>query len=319
VEFLNSTCGDGTPAGLLISPGSQDLLIFMEGGWFCVDYTDCLSTMSVAYLPPEPRNPLGSVDVTQRQSLLDFWNDMSNWNGTIFSRSDPDNVFKDFTFLYVMACTGDLHGGDAVVTYTSGSQSLTVNHKGHANVVAFLERVAATWPTPARVVVAGASAGGFGTLFNHDTFRLFWPNPKMYLLDDSGPALPGVFDLWTLWNVQAALSDICPGCGSDLTGVYAALDRWYPNDRKSLLSHVTDPNTGATAAALRSIAATVLEPNRWKWFYGGSGHTFIAAVPGNQSRTAMEMTTFVSAGVSLKAFLKAQVDDDPSWSSVMPP
>jgi hypothetical protein len=32
VQFPNSTCGDGTPAGLLISPGSQDLLLFMEGG-----------------------------------------------------------------------------------------------------------------------------------------------------------------------------------------------------------------------------------------------------------------------------------------------
>ncbi len=327
VEFPNSTCGDGTPAGLLISPGSQDLLFFMEGGWFCATYDDCVSAMNTVYLPPEPRNPLGSVDVTQRQSLLDFMNDMNNWNGTIFSRSDPDNVFKDFTFLYVMACTGDFHGGDAVVTYTSGSQSLTVNHKGHTNIIAFLERVAATWPTPARFVVAGASAGGYGTLFNYDTFRLYWPNQKMYLLDDSGPAFAGVdffsppylANTWTLWNVQEALADICPDCESDLSYIYGALERWYPNDRKSLLSHTPDPKTGANAATLRSTSATALEPNRWKWFYGGSGHTFIAAVPGNQSRTDMETTTIVSAGVPLKAFIRAQVDDNPSWSSVTPP
>ncbi|HJX63436.1 MAG TPA: pectin acetylesterase-family hydrolase [Polyangia bacterium] len=337
VEFPNSTCGDGTPAGLLISPGSQDLLFFMEGGWFCANYADCVSAMNAVYLPPQPRSPLGSVNVSQRPSLLDYMNEMSNWNGTIFSRSDPDNAFKDFTFLYVMACTGDLHGGDAVVTYTSGSQSLTVNHKGHANIVAFLERVAATWPVPTRLVVAGASAGGLGTLFNYDTFRLFWPNPKTYLLDDSGTALGGVdfFSLppmagaWTLWNLQEALGDICTNCESDLSAIYAALYRWYPNDRKSLLSHVTDPvaignlytsdSDAAFSAALRSTAAMVLEPNRWKWFYGGSGHTFISATPGNQPRTAMEMTTVVSAGVPLKTFLQAQVDDDPSWSSVTPP
>jgi hypothetical protein len=327
VEFPNTTCGDGSPAGLLISPGSQDVVIFMEGGWFCANYADCVAGMNTVITGEGARNCLGSPDATQRQALLDSWNTASTWNGGVFARNDPANVFKDFTFLYMMECTSDFYGGDAVVTYTSGSQSLTVNHKGHANLVAFLDRVAATWPDPTRLVVAADSAGGFGTLFTYDTFRLYWPNQKMYLIDDSGPALAGIdfyalpplADAWNLWNVQAAVGDICPGCGSDLSAIYAALYRWYPNDRKSLLSHVVDSaietyvyglGDAAYSAALRSTAATVLEPNRWKWFYhGGSGHTFI---PG-------DMTTVVSAGVSLKAFLKAQVDDDPAWSSVAPP
>jgi cysteine-rich repeat protein len=321
VDFPNTTCANGSPAGLLISPGSQDVVFFMEGGWVCANYGECVAGMS----------SLVSPDVTQQQSLLDYWNNASNCNGTIFSRSDPDNVFKDFTFLHMLDCTWDLYGGDAVVTYTSGSQSLTVYHKGHANLVAFLDRVAATWTAPERVVVAGSSAGGFGTLFTYDTFRLYWPNQKMYLIDDSGPvmagidffALPQLADAWNLWNVQAALGDICPGCGSDLSGVYAALERWYPNDRKSLLSHLNDPaiedsgcyglGDAAFAEALRSTAGTLLEPSRWKWFYGGRGHTFIGGT------TISSGTTFVSAGVPLNAFLKAQIDDDPAWSSVTPP
>jgi hypothetical protein len=285
--------------------------------------------MNTFFAAEGSRNWLGSPDATQQQSLLDSWNTASTWNGTIFARNDPNNVFKDFTFLLMMDCTGDLYAGDAVVTYTSGSQSLTVNHKGHANLVAFLNRVAATWSAPARVVVAGSSAGGYGTLFTYDTFRLYWPNQKMYLIDDSGPvltgidfyALPPLADAWNLWHMQAALGDICPGCATDLSAVYAALERWYPNDRKSLLSHLTDPaiedkasvyglSDAAFAGALQSTAGTLLEPNRWKWYYGGNGHMFMWDNP---------ETTFVSAGVPLKAFLKAQVDDDPSWSSVMPP
>jgi cysteine-rich repeat protein len=332
VEFPETTCGDGSAAALLISPGTEDLVFFMEGGWVCFDYADCAGLLTQPAIGGMPRRALGSVDVGNRPSLLDYFDSSNSWTGTIFARDDPDNAFRDFTFVYDMECTADLYAGDAVVT---SAQGLNIHHKGHANIVSFLGRVAATWPEPTRLVVTGSSGGGFGSLINYDTFRQFWPNQKkMYLIDDSGPVLAAaafptdgmpVMDGWSLWNVPSALGDICPECHDDFSLIYSALERWYPNDRKSVLSHLDDPTIergtppADFAAAMSTTASTALEPSRWKWFYSSPrGHTFIAGLAG-ATRTADIMTTATSAGVPLHAFLQEQLSDSPSWSSVAPP
>jgi cysteine-rich repeat protein len=322
VEFPNTTCGDGSPAGLFISPGSQDLAIWMDAGVSCATYDLCSLKIAQGYLGPVDA-PIQMNDLTKFNSTF--------WMGTILWRADTNNVFRDFTFIYVPFCTGDEHGGDAVVTYISGAQSLTIRHKGHANIVAYLERVAATWPNPTRLVVGGLSAGGFGTLINYDTFRLYWPSQKMYLIDDSGPVLTGLangpylVDAWTKWNVAAAIGDICPTCLASTWAIYPALQRWHPNDRKSLVSylndetiasHAYDISLGQFEAALRNTAVTTLEPNRWNWYITpGTRHTplFEGAWGGPA------VSTIRSAGISLQDYVRAQVDDEPTWCPVTPP
>ena len=151
-----------------------------------------------------------------------------------------------------------------------------------------------------------------------------------YLIDDSGPALAGVpfpggwspsSDAWSRWNVQAVLGDICPECERDFSAIYSALERWYPNDRKSLLSHLFDPriewayglipvwgeaDAGADAlyaSALRRTAS-VLEASRWEWFYAPEcGHTLviptiptISAVPAMPAGLAVLAMPDVPAG-----------------------
>ena len=282
----------------------------------------CSSKLAQGYLGPV-NTPVQMNDLAQFNSTF--------WQGTIFSRSDVNNVFRDFTFVYVPFCTGDTHGGDAVVTYTSGAQSLTIRHKGHANIVAYLERVAATWPNPTRLVVGGLSAGGFGALINYDTFRLYWPSQKVYLVDDSGPWLAGatvpswLVDGWARWNVAAAIGGICPACSAPSPAIYGALQRWYPNDRKSLVSYLDDAVIGPNfygmtiaqfAAALQNTALTELEPGRWGWYIApGARHTplFEGAWGGPA------VSTIRSAGVSLQDHLRAQLEDEPTWCPVTPP
>lgn len=154
----------------------------------------------------------------------------------------------------------------------------------------------------------------------------------MYLVDDSGTLLLGhpladISDGWSVWNYQSTVGDFCPACENDSSAIYAALSEKYPNDRKSLLSHLDDPTyeyadglaTANFSDALRATAAGELEPNHWSWFFDDEhGHTFINTVlPG--SFAPSQTAAVVSNGVSVKAFLKAQIDDDPSWSSVPPP
>lgn len=329
VDFPNAKCGDGSSTGLLVSPGSDGLLFFMEGGAYCAG--GCALGFSSG--PPENRDLFSSLPASERPAFVSYLNDPNTWDpNSIFSRSDSDNVFRSFTYVYVIGCTGDLYAGDNVVT-DAGTPDSTFHHEGHANTVAFLDRLAATWPDPQRVVVAGSSLGGFGALFNYDTFKQFWPSTKMYLIDDSGTLLLGypfsdIGAAWTEWNLQPTVGEFCPSCQTDPSTVYAALAQKYPNDRKSLLSHLDDPvyenydGVGGAAAfsdALRATAAGELEPNHWIWFFDDErGHTFInTAQPG--SFAPSQTAAVVSNGVSVKAFLKAQIDDDPSWGSVAPP
>ena len=328
VDFPNATCGDGSSMGLLVSPGSDGLLFFMEGGAECLDYADCTSGL-YPIGQPENRDLFGPVPASEQAAFLGYLNDPSSWDpNSIFSRSDPDNVFRNFTYVYVIACTGDLYAGDNVVT-SSNDSALMFDHAGRPNTVAFLDRLVATWPDPPRVVVAGSSLGGLGALFNYDTIRQFWPSTKMYLVDDSGTLLlghplPGIGMGWSDWNFQSTVGEFCSACRNDASTIYAALSAKYPDDRKSLLSHLDDPvyeyadglGTAAFSEALRATAAGELEPNDWSWFFDDeSGHTFINTVlPG--SFASSQTAAVVSNGVSVKAFLKAQIDDDPTWSSV---
>jgi hypothetical protein len=321
VEFPDSTCGDGSPAGLFISAGSQDLLFWLDGGYNCASYGLCSAHRNTGYLGP----------MTAPALLYDLseFNSAGFWQGTVFSRADAGNVFGDFTFIYVPLCTGDLHAGDAVVTYAQG---LTVYHRGHANLIAYLARAAATWPSPPRLVVGGSSAGGFGALINYDTFRLYWPTQRLYLVDDSGPLLTGLTPAswmtagWAGWNVAATIGDVCPACSAPSSAIYSALARWYPNDRKSLVSYLQDNSSVSVAygvtpgqfeASLRDTASATLGPSGWGWYFTeGSGHAPLYAAAWG---TGPALSTIRSAGVSLQDHLRAQVEDEPTWCPVTPP
>src|SRR5262249_23910923 len=115
----------------------------------------------------------------------------SNFAGTILDHGVAANPFKDYSAVFVPYCTGDLHAGDAVKTYSESGDSRIIHHKGHANVLAYLTRVAATFKAPGQIAVTGSSAGGGGVLFNYASFREYWPSTPMLVIDDSLPFFQG--------------------------------------------------------------------------------------------------------------------------------
>jgi Pectinacetylesterase len=76
--------------------------------------------------------------------------------GGIFNFARADNPFRDYSFIYVPACTGDSHLGDVTRKY---SPKLTVEHKGFVNGTAALSYIAENYPDAAKVVVVGKSVG----------------------------------------------------------------------------------------------------------------------------------------------------------------
>jgi hypothetical protein len=313
VDFPESACDDGTTTGIGVnfSDTSQNLLIFLNGGGSCWDYQTCYELNTAAH------GPFGSIQFAQLAPLL---------VGGIYDRNAADNVFRDWNYVFVPYCTGDLHTGSNVVSYTGSlGQMRTHHHAGYTNFLAFLRRLAATFPSPPKVAHSGASAGGYGTLYTYPDVRAAWPNSRGYLIDDSGPALgastviPVIRDAWiAAWEFDDVVVPICDqACLDDPSLVYTALSARYPDDRFALTSSLQDSVIrsyfGLTAqdfqAALLAVAQARIAPAaNFKYFFvAGETHTMLASP-----------AAFVSGADNLSTWMRYQVLDDPGWSSTQP-
>ncbi|HEX9305861.1 MAG TPA: hypothetical protein VF894_00125, partial [Anaeromyxobacter sp.] len=107
-------------------------------------------------------------------------------------------------------------------------------------------------PRPRRVVVAGSSAGGFGTLLAYDRVRAQWPatGPDAVgaaLVDDSGPTFVGTAiptslraAWWDAWNLTSTVTPLCPACRDDLSQIWSTVAAANSTDRFALLSTTED-------------------------------------------------------------------------------
>lgn len=307
VDFPDAVCDDGSPTGVAISPsptGKSDVMVFLNGGGACWDRTTCLVLNTASH------GPFG-----QRQ----FTSVRSGVQNTILDRNLPGNPVADWNLVFVPYCTGDVHTGDAVADYGK-----PYYHKGHANILAYLKRLGATFPRPDRLIVAGSSAGGYGATFNYDSFRQYFPDAQATLIDDAGPAFignaipTGLRASWySAWNLSAALAQRCPECTDDLSLIYSRLSSTYKSDRLGLLSYTQDKTisgyllkTGADFEAdLYDLAHTRLDatPNMRYFFETGTTHTLL----GHPTRETAQ-------GVPLLTWLKQMISRDPAWRALTP-
>lgn len=314
VDFPDSYCDDGSNTGLAINGGSgTGLLVFFNGGGACWDYLTCYGLNTAAH------GPFGRAEFESGKGSIP--------SGSIFDRTVADNPFKDYSFVYIPYCTGDVHGGDNLAEYTDGTTIKQHHHAGHANAKAFIKRIAATWPTPGKLVVSGSSAGGFGSFFNYDLFRSYYDgdDQKVYLLDDSGPpmigdAIPGDYrDAWYLqWRLDKILDPLCgPECRADFSVGIPKLAAKYGADRMALLSTTRDQTIRTYfqlspddfTAELQKVTTTRIDPiERFRYFVVDSAmHTMVG-----------HPQDFTQKDVTLLHWLGQFVNDDPAWVSLEP-
>ena len=309
VDFPDSACDDGSATGIGVNPGtSSNVLFFFNGGGACWDYETCFVAHTAS------QGPFGKSELKDTVRYL---------TGSILDRDDKDNPFADWSYVFVPYCTGDLHGGDHVVTYANSTDSADYHHVGHSNVLAYLKRLGATWPTPDQLVVSGASAGGGGALLNYRDVRRYWPDTKMALLDDSLPLFEGddiqpwLRTTWaTEWDLTPLMEQACPDCAGDFSLWHKTLRTMYPDDRMALLSSEQDGTISGYYLLsaehfqedLLKMDADVLEPSGWHTFFiTGKSHTMVGSP-----------AKFSSNGQALWPWLTQMVNDDPAWASVAP-
>jgi hypothetical protein len=118
------------------------VVFFLDGGGGCYDAETCAFT------------GLG----TGGEANYDWsiYGEDPAQEGGIFDLARVDNPFRDYSFIYVPLCTGDMHLGDVTREY---SPKLTVEHNGFVNGTAALGYLAEHYPDAARVVVVGKTNG----------------------------------------------------------------------------------------------------------------------------------------------------------------
>ena len=315
VALPGAVCSDGSPTGIGVEPGpgpSPDVLVFLNGGGACWDALTCFTLRTAT------AGPYGAAQLQADVRSLR--------TGSIFDRTAPGNPYADFTFVFVPYCTGDVHAGNAVRTYPLAPRAW--HHKGAANLSAAFGWLATGIPEPARVVVAGASAGGVGSLHAFDLAKGTWPSARGYLVDDSGPPLDEIpqatIDLWYQeWSMEDVVTPLCGApCQQDLSLTLDALAQKYPDDRLALLSSTQDSTIRfffGDAATLTPMDAAVFEAGvlglAGKMETLGNAHAFL--VPGTGHTMLGSPGAFTSAGIGLFGWLRQQVEDDPDWGQAI--
>jgi hypothetical protein len=238
VPFSGTQCMDGTPAGIGVNlnSASNDVMIYLEGGYACFNALTCMLTFNANGYS----QTTFTADTTGTGILA---------KAPIFDRTMAGSPVANYNYIYVPYCTGDIHAGDNDLMVAGAMR----HFHGFANMAAFLKRIIATVPKAQHVLLTGSSAGGFGALYNYEqTVKAFGTGVDVSLLDDSGPPMdvtyvPACLQSFfvTTWGLKKTLPSACPnGCqnaaGDFMAPLTGYLTKTYAANYLGIISSTSD-------------------------------------------------------------------------------
>lgn len=230
VPVAGSTCMDGSETGFGVNLGTiNKLVIYMEGGGACFNTFTC---SGVAHQDGFDGADLDAVTAEYGRRGL-------------FNREDPDNPFREWSFVFMPYCSGDIFAGSNPDGL--GGRAFV----GYQNVGRWLEVIVPGFADATQVVLSGSSAGGFGSMWNFDRVQTAFGDTPVTLLDDSGPAMGDDYLAPCLqqivrdtWGLNATLPADCTACtgtdGGGLVNAVPYLASKYPDRRFGLISSTRD-------------------------------------------------------------------------------
>jgi hypothetical protein len=326
VDFPGSRCINGGASGIGVSlnPGSSRVAIYLEGGGACFDPLTC------AVVANRTGYKQGEFDSDVQSGLLD---------SGAFNRDDPDNPFRDFNFIWVPYCSGDVFSGNNPSGAVGGGSQQFL---GYQNIGLFLQRLVPTFATATQVVLAGSSAGGVGAAYNYDRVAQAFGDVPVLLLDDSGIVLSDTYmkpceqAQWRSdWGMGSTLPSDCPECtGSDgggLVNLALHIAAKYPDRRMGLIVSEQDAvfrqffSFGYSPGCnqLGDVPADVFQagvdelrdqllapyPNFRLYSVASTKHVYLGENPVGDT---------TSGGVKLTDWLRALLDGGPGFVTVRP-
>ena len=289
-------CFRGAPYNAsLLDQGSDNLVIYLQGGGACLSII-CQATMEAT---PRGVPKLGVLDA-----------------------KDPENPVGSWNILYVPYCDGSVFGGDNDFTNPNDATD-TRQHHGVRNFSAALDLAIARFPHPKKILLAGSSAGGWGTIFQRALVRSQYPDAELSVYDDAGLGLSVNTDFdANEWGSSArSRPPSCEACKTDpnlspyvkyllehdpstVVGDFSA----WEDSVIMRFTFQTDPAAfRMTLKDATEIPATAF-PDRYKRFFiNGSMHTTLL---GSFHSTQIN-------GVTVAQWLGLMIDRDPDWVELL--
>lgn len=255
VELPGTICGNGSQYKFWYhdSPSSNNLVILFEGGGACWDYETCSGQAGVL----GAANPNGLPDDYITQFKAEYVSPIVNGaDPGIPLRAKNPIATNGWDVVYMPYCTGDVHVGNNVVTYTDPTGQnppLTWRHAGFHNTRQAMQYLATRFPNVNKLLVTGFSAGGVASSAAYNEARRELQPTKGYMLNDSGPIFPApnssyysyslhqtieaAWDLTTLYNELPASFD-----PNDFGSITDMLATEFPGDRLAYTGYSSDYN-----------------------------------------------------------------------------
>lgn len=263
---------------------SDNLVIFFDGGGACWDDLTC----SVPWL-----NTGRIDDGFYKAEILDT--DNPNRFGGVFELNNPDNPLRDWSFIFVPYCTGDVHMGSNTATYrdVDTGEPFTIEHRGADNFRVVLEWARRHFRAPQQILVTGSSAGAYGAEMHFPRIRDAFPRGRAIMLGDGGQgvATPEFTALRNqAWHaaLPSALQARDAAQEEDLVALLAAR---YPRDRFAQVTSAHDATQAGFYALMgaedacrtwsqkmvRDLGARQSASNFRSYIAAGRAHTILRA------------------------------------------
>lgn len=255
VELPNTYCSNGSQYRFWYydSPTSNNLLISFEGGGACWDYPSCSGQIGIL----GAANPNGIPTDYITQFKAQYVSPLVNGaDPGIPGRSKTNIATNGFDVVYMPYCTGDVHVGNRVVTYTDptgANPPITFRHVGYQNTIAALNFLKTRFPSINKLLVTGFSAGGVASSAVFYQARRTLNPTRAYLLNDSGPIFPAPNSTYnsrplhqlitTQWNLASLYSQLPATFNpNDFGSINAMVATQFPNDKMAYTGYSSDYN-----------------------------------------------------------------------------
>ena len=256
VEIPGTVCSNGSQYRFWYydSPTSNNMVISYEGGGACWDYPSCSGQTGIL----GAANPNGIPTDYITQMKAKYVSPIINGAdpGIPLFRSKTNMVTNGWDMVYVPYCTGDVHVGNRVATYTDPTGQnppLTFRHNGYNNSVAIANFLHTRFPSINKLLVTGFSAGGVATSATFYNVRRTLVPTKAYLLNDSGPLFPtpnSSYSSWqlhqtikTAWNLPSVFSQLPASFNqNDFGSMNSMVATQFPNDKMAYTGYSSDYN-----------------------------------------------------------------------------
>jgi hypothetical protein len=254
VAIPGTKCGNGSQYKFFVhKTSSPNVVFFFEGGGACWDYDTCSGRAGIL----GASNPNGIPDDYMELATAQYVSPIVNGaDPGLPLRSRTDLPTKGWNVVYLPYCTGDVHVGNNVVTYsdaTAQEPPLTWHHAGYTNTVAAVDHVKTLFPSVQKLLVTGFSAGGTATSAAYYFVRNGIKPQRGYLLNDSGPIhlAPNatyrsrqlhdmIRQSWSLDSVLALLPP--PFDTSDFGTINRMVAKTFPGDQLAYTGYTRDYN-----------------------------------------------------------------------------